>query len=145
MGAPREPTADPIAALLALGDALARGQAPGPVVAAWVIGAIKVYLNGGGPLDRALGLAGQGWKGSTVHRYRERNGRLRAAATLLNDDVHALALALRRFESAPWPRWRSMATPPESATPVQHQLFNVFAAGAPVPSSARQLRRICIG
>lgn len=137
---------DPIAALLAAGADAAAGRPLSPEVADWLSGGIRAYLSDGGTLDSALGLRGARgeWPASTRHAYRERNKALRAAAGILHNDCARLAAAVSRFESCTWPRWRHMDAPPARADHLQRALFEAFSAGCPVPSSARQLRRITV-
>lgn len=141
MGPPADP--DPVACLLALADAAARGVPVGPQVARWLVCGVRRYLTGSGPLDRALGLSGNGWKGSTRWAYHERNRALRRAAELAGGP-EALARALARFEAVMWPRWRGLDAPPPGASPLQRELFSALKS-AKVPQSSRQLRRILAG
>lgn len=138
-----EPAVDPIAALLHVTDAAVRGHLVAPGVARWLSDGVKAYLNGEVSLDRALKLAGSGWRARTQYAYRVRNDRLRRACQALGSDPGRLAEAVRRFEAVTWPRWRDLAAPPAIATDVQRELFAAFRTGAPAPRSSRQLRRIC--
>jgi hypothetical protein len=137
------PDIDPVAMLIAAGDCAARGQALPPLVGAWLAAGVKAYLGGEVSLDRALTLAGDGWPGSTRHRYRLRNEALRAAFDLVGNDPAALAREVDRFASRTWPRWRHLDQPPGRATAVEVELFAAFAACPRIPASAKQLARIC--
>jgi len=139
------PAIDPVSYLLHLADAAVAGRPVAVPVAAWLVAGVRAYLDAGGTLDGCLGLRRPGWSAPTVHRRRERDRHLRSAFGLVGGDLCALARALGRFESGPWLRWRGMDRPPPSASPVQVELFAAFASGAPIPQSARQLRRIVVG
>ena len=136
MGSP-----DPIAQLLGLADTAARGEPPDPSAAAWFARGVRRFLDGE-PLETALGLSGEGWPARTRRAYAVRDEALRRAHAALGGDASDLARAVRRFEGAAWPRWRELTAPPSHASPVQRELFSAFAAGRPVPSSPRHLRRI---
>jgi hypothetical protein len=136
------PGPDPVAALLALADAAARGTPVAPAVGAWLAQGVRVYLRGDTTLERALRLSGERWSAPTVHRYRERNEALRTAAHHLDNNATALAAEVARFESRRWPCWRTMEAAPERASALEVALFNAFAVGVPVPKSAKQLARI---
>jgi hypothetical protein len=134
---------DPIACLLAVASAAASGRPLEGEAASWFAAGVRTYLREGEPLERCLGLAGTGWSAPTRFAYRERNRHLRRAAELVRNDMARLAEAVRRFEGQQWACWRDLPEPPARADALQRALFAAFAAGAPVPSSARQLHRIC--
>jgi hypothetical protein len=139
-------TDDAVALLLSLASSAARGEPAAPDVGDWIADATKRYLNGEGDLDGLLGLRGErgAWSAATRHAYRVRNAALRRAAELVRNDMARLAEAVRRFEGQQWACWRDLPEPPARADALQRALFDAFAAGAPVPSSARQLRRITV-
>jgi hypothetical protein len=134
---------DPIACLLAVASAAASGRPLEGEAASWFAAGVRTYLREGEPLERCLGLAGTGWSAPTRFAYRERNRHLRAACRMLGSDPARLAAAVSRFEGQQWACWRDLPEPPARADALQRALFDAFSAGAPVPSSARQLHRIC--
>lgn len=133
--------ADSIASLLAVADACARGVTVSPPAARWLVAGVRRSLRGGTTLDRAMGLSGAGLRAATRHALDARNASLRRAAELVGGP-EALARELARFEAAAWPRWRHLGGPPPAASPLQAELWRAFAAGARVPGSSRQIRRI---
>jgi hypothetical protein len=139
-------TDDAVALLLSLASSAARGEPAAPDVGDWIADATKRYLNGEGDLDGLLGLRSSAgaWPAPTVHRYKRRNAALRRAAELVHMDMGKLADAVVRFEGTTWPRWRHMDAPPARADDLRRALFDAFSAGAPVPTSPRQLRRITV-
>ena len=134
---------DPVLALLALGDAVTRGEPVPAQVGAWLRDGIKEYLDGQGPLDGCLRLRRAGWSASLAHRRMVRDRHLRAACLILKGDHQLLAEHIVRFQTRVWPRCRSMSSPPASASELQRCLFAAFQAGITVPSSSRHLSRIC--
>jgi hypothetical protein len=135
---------DPIACLLAVASAAASGRPLEGEAASWFAAGVRTYLREGEPLERCLGLAGTGWSAPTRFAYRERNKALRRAAALVHMDMGRLADAVVRFDGTTWPRWRHMDAPPARADDLRRALFDAFSAGAPVPTSPRQLRRITV-
>jgi hypothetical protein len=139
-------TDDSVALLLSLASSAARGEPVAPDAGQWIGEATRRYLDGEGRLDDLLGLRGSAgaWPAPTVHRYKRRNAALRRAAELAHMDMGRLADAVVRFEGTTWPRWRDLPEPPARADALQRALFDAFSAGAPVPTSPRQLRRITV-
>lgn len=126
---------DPAAALIALADALHRGELPPAPVRAHTIRAVAAWSRGA-PLERAFGLR------PASRDYSTRNAALLAAGRALGEDPQRLARAVHDFETRRWPRWRAHEQPPEHAAAVDRHLFCAFRSGRRVPRSAKQLRRI---
>jgi hypothetical protein len=139
-------TDDSVALLLSLASSAARGEPVAPDAGQWIGEATRRYLDGEGRLDDLLGLRGSAgaWPAPTRHRYEVRNRHLRAACRMLGSDPARLAAAVSRFEGQQWACWRDLPEPPARADALQRALFDAFSAGAPVPTSPRQLRRITV-
>ena len=108
----------------------------------WLLNGLGRYFAHNEDLTRALGLRLVGRaSAATQARRARRDAALRAAARQLGGDVSALAVRVRRFEIATWPRWRLLPFPPAEASPLEQTLFEAFQNG-PVPRSPKQLGRI---
>ena len=114
--------------LIALADAIQRGEPPAPEVRDWLTRGVRGWL-AGVPIEQALGLR------ADVASFHRRDEALRAAGHLLGDDPAALSESIRRFQSA---RTRE-------PTKVDRHLDEALQAGRPLPTSPKHLRRILRG
>jgi hypothetical protein len=143
---------DELGQLRRLVAALEGGQPAPPDVAVWLGDALREYLRRGGEvsLERLLGLRRPGQESLAMRLARERrNAALLVAGEFAHDGRPCsreergviLVRAARAFEaSRKWRRWRDLEAPPESATPLERQLFAALkAGGGKLPKSPRYL------
>ncbi len=138
----------PLDRLLEVMEAARCGGSIPAQAAEWLVDGLEAYL-GGEPLDRSLGLGGFQSQphASTQFRKLLRNHHLKKAYAMCDgasppERAENLRLEIFRFETRIWKRWESLSAPPDGASQLRTHLWHAFKAGR-VPSSARQLERIC--
>lgn len=139
-----------MALALAVVAAAEAGRPLPPDAAVWLARGIGHHLEGGEPLERALSLDGAGGRrrARTLWRLQRRDAALRRAHALVaGASPWARSLALeaevRRFAAIHWPRWRGLMAPPPGCSDLRAALWDAFAAGPPVPETARRLHTLC--
>lgn len=150
-----EAGADPVAAmrrLIRIREAVETGHVIAGDDAVALVAALARIERGGDATD-ALGLrcgAGQESPARTLARETRNAWLATAAAATVGRSpwarAQSLAVAVHRFDSVTWPRWRRHAEAPSDATPRQRALFHAAriaeGAGLPLPTSPRALLRL---
>ena len=93
-------------------------------------------------MSRALALRARGCE--SIHAAEARLARdeaIRRAFRLHNGRLAEFRRIVLRFTAITWPRVCGLEAPPARLTPVQCELFRA-AVNGPIPTSARQLRRV---
>lgn len=146
---PAATNSDPLENLLAALDLVRQHGSPG--LAAWFSGAIEAYLEGG-RLEDCLSLSAQPFQRTarTRHQHQLRAKHLTEAWGAVSREPigpwtrgRKLAGEIAKFQVNAWPEWQHVEEPPPEATTVQGALFYAAKCGKRLPTSPKQLVRIC--
>ena len=105
------------------------------------------------PLDICLGIRGVGKESiETVKKRKQRDHYLYQAWMQASIDIKLddwtrstrLSEYMLRFQTTTWKHFKDSQMTPEKLSPIQQALFRAFSTGIYIPTSIKQINRICV-